>query len=186
MGDWFQRIVDRDVALIEAEHLASKIREWLIEQEIIEPQLTYCGLDNDGLGYPPGRKSSQVVVGSSDDSQELEINGLQIIVGRTVFDCGQGGFDLICHQCRSRIDVNEISKVWGDAVTEWYRETGQGLLKCPSCGYVEPVTEWQYDPSFGFGNLGFEFWNWDTLTASFIEDLSKQLGHRTVYVSGKL
>jgi len=183
MGDWFQRIIDRDVSLEEAESLAIKVRQYLIERAIISTELTDCALGIDGMGYAPGSNYAQVVEEPNLDLLKLQTNGLHIVVGRTVFDCGQGGFDLICPYCQTQ---NLNIRAWQAAVTEWYEARETGLLKCEGCDRHELVTEWHYEPTIAFGNLGFEFWNWQPLTADFIAEIASQLNHRIVYISGKL
>jgi hypothetical protein len=69
---------------------------------------------------------------------------------------------------------------------EWYEQKGPGILACPHCGEERPITEWQHDPPWGFGYLGFEFWNWPPFEPSFVEAAAKQLGHRVILVEGKL
>jgi hypothetical protein len=183
MGDYFQRIVDRDVSPDEAQPLAGRIRDWLVGQEIIVGNLTDCVLGGGGKGYPPGANFERVVDGEENHTRTLRTNGLAIVIGRTLFGPGQGGFELICRQCGLRTNGGQT---WGDAVSEWYKGRGTGRFACPRCAHAEPVTEWTYDPPMGFGNLGFEFWNWPPLKNSFIAELSLRLGHRTVFVSGKL
>jgi hypothetical protein len=75
---------------------------------------------------------------------------------------------------------------WGDAAQEWYDSTGPGIPTCPRCGNVEPVTEWGYNPPYGFDNLGFAFWNRPPLKPAFVGEVSRRLGHRTVLVVGKV
>jgi phage FluMu protein Com len=183
MGNWFQRVVDQDASLDEAQELAAKILEILIDQEIIEAKLKECGLSGNRMGYPPGPNFEQIVDNPDCGIHELKVNGLQIIVERTVFEPGQGKLELICPQCKSR---NSVDRAWADAVTEWYSNIGDGILRCPHCNYIRAVTEWYYEPVIAFGNLGFEFWNWPPLSKSFLTYLSQQLAHRTVYVTGKL
>lgn len=187
MGDWFQRVVDREASLSEAEQLAPKILEWLTDREIIESDLRDCGLGKDGLAHPPGTNYWMAIDHPNHNLLNSRINGVQIIVGRTVFDCGQGGFNLTCPQCQNHIVwTDAITSTWQNAVDGWYHESGQGLLRCPCCDRATSVVDWHYSPAFGFGNFGLEFWNWDPLSATFLAEIDRQLDHRTLYVAGKL
>jgi hypothetical protein len=48
------------------------------------------------------------------------------------------------------------------------------------------LNDWRWQPPWGFGYLGFEFWNWPPLSQGFIAEVGRRLGHRTVLVAGKL
>jgi RNA polymerase subunit RPABC4/transcription elongation factor Spt4 len=183
MGDYYQIIVDPEASEEEAENLASSIIEWLIAEGIIERTQTDCVLGSD-LGFPPGPNCMKAVeADSSDHFVELWTNGLEVYTGRTVFyHTGEETY-LICTACERRA---ELSDEWNDAVMEWYEGKGPGMLPCPHCGAERAVTEWQYYPPWGFGCLGFKFWNWPLLDPSFIETLANKLGHRVLLVEGKL
>ena len=94
-----------------------------------------------------------------------------------------GGFELICDQCNSRLEIDDK---WGAAVDEWYSESGSSILTCPICQHAQPVTEWQYDPPAALGALGFTFWNWGYFYSSFIEEIGRLLNHRVIVVSGEI
>ena len=183
MGDWFQTIVDKDASVEEAEILAYEIRDWLIDRGIIQATMTDCVLGGDGRGYPPGPNYAGAV-GSGDHSSFLQLwtNGLELIVGRTVFDSGQGGNTVLCPKCQTP-QANHIQ--WVDAVGEWY-EGKAALLLCPHCKTATPITEWVFDPPWGFGNLGFKFWNWPSLKDEFVSEFRERLKHQIVVVKGKL
>lgn len=183
MGEWFQTIVDREASLVEAQELASTVLEFLINQGIIEAEMKVCGLDRDGMGYPPGHNCLQVVDETEPTSFRPKVNGLQVIVERSVFDSGQGGFELTCPQCQTK---NTNVKKWQDAVQEWYDNKGDGLLECSHCNVATPVTDWNYESTIAFGNLGFQFWNWPPLKESFVSDIAQLLAHRTSYIAGKV
>jgi hypothetical protein len=186
MGDWFQTIVDRDASLAEAPALGSAVRDWLIERRVIAANPADCVLGSKGIGYPPGTDFEQVLEAPEAPdrrTRELWTNGFHVTVGRTVFHAGQNGLELVCQKCGTRSDGGEL---WGKAVDEWYAAKGPGLLPCSTCGNPEAVTDWTYDPPWGFGNLGFNFWNWPRLKTSFVAELSRRLQHRTVVVTGKL
>ena len=97
MGDWFQVIVDRDATEEEAPALASSIRDWMISEGIIEARLTDCIL-SDELGYPPGPNHRKVAdAGLGDDYlYGFAVNGMEIIIGRTVFHSLGSPIELVC------------------------------------------------------------------------------------------
>jgi len=191
MGDYFQTIVDREVSTAEAQTLASTIRDWLITEQIVEGTPTDCILGSDG-GYAPGSHFEEVLAQPDINTRRLRTNGLEIDVGRTVFHAGQFGLELICPQCGARSDRkslgigSEMHALWGKAVDEWYFDRGPGILACARCGQAISVVDWCYDPPWGFGNLGFTFWNWPSIKESFVTEMSRRLGHRSVLVRGKI
>jgi len=179
MGDWFQIIVDRDAGEDEAPALAASIRDWLISEGIIGSEMTDNVLGSD-RGYPPGHNQGKAV---DEEVPDLWANGLDIIIGRSVFDSGAGEISLICAECGERF---QLTDAWTEAIGEWHSRRGPGLLSCIRCSHTRTITEWQHDPPWGFGNLGFKFWNWPCLKESFIEEVSRRLGHRVILVEGKI
>ena len=183
MGDWFQTIVDRDASLEEARELAREIRDWLVDRGIVQETVTDCVLGGDGHGYPPGPNFEQVTDTSPHhDIRNIWTNGLQLIIGRTVFDPGQGDHNIICPQCQTAYDDHGQ---WSKAISEWY-EGKAGMLRCTHCKQPTPIIEWTFDPPWGFGNLGFVFWNWPPLKGEFISEVGGRLKHHVVVVKGKL
>ena len=183
MGDHFQIIVDQHVEATAAVTHADRVLRWLIDEGIVESRQSDCVLGKDG-GYRPGPSFAKVTDRPDDRFLTLRTNGLAVITGRTVFDAGQGGLDLVCAVCAHRFEAT--SGAWANAVSEWYDQSGPGLLQCPRCGECRPVVEWQHDPVYGYGNLGFEFWNWPTLRPDFIQAVGEWLSHPVVLVRGKL
>jgi hypothetical protein len=188
MGDTFRTIVDREATLAEAPTLADHVSSWLIEQRIIACIRTDCILGSRE-GYPPGPRFAYALDKSQDPlgifatgTRRLSTNGLDIVMGRTVFDSGQGG-QILCPSCGKEPASWEG---WQDAIAEWLGSSGPALLKCTLCGREAPVTEWKYDPPWAFGNLGFTFWNWPPFSQSFVAEISRILGHPTVVICGKL
>jgi hypothetical protein len=48
------------------------------------------------------------------------------------------------------------------------------------------LNDWRWQPPWGFGHPGFEFWNWPPLAQGFTAEVGRRLGHRTVLAAGKL
>jgi hypothetical protein len=114
MGEHFQVIVDQDARAEEASRLAAPIRQWLIDEGIIEAEPRDCVLGSDA-GYPPGPNYAVAIARPNGRLREMAINGLNIITERQVFWCGQGGFELVCgaYSCRF-----EPPHDWSEAVAE--------------------------------------------------------------------
>lgn len=179
MGDIFQVIVDRDVSLDQAPVQASAICQWLISEKIIDPRLSDCALG--GLGYAPGIKCSLAFDGTRKEVMHWRTNGLQVVIARTIFY--SAGADLICDRCRKG---TWEGTAFSHPLSPWSAGDDNSIFKCPHCGHETPVTDCKFDPPWGFGNLGFKFWNWPPLNVSFVAGISEMLGHRTVFVAGKL
>jgi hypothetical protein len=43
---------------------------------------------------------------------------------------------LVCAVCAHRFEAT--SGAWANAVSEWYDQSGPGLLQCPRCGELSP------------------------------------------------
>jgi hypothetical protein len=183
MGDYFQTLADVDATLEEAEAIATRIRDWLVDSRIIEPEPQNCVLGMNNTGYPPLNYEQVIdeLPGSGYDLHQLKNNGLEIELGRRVFHNGQSGVTITCPKCGA-----PCGDKWAEAISEWYENTGAGMLRCFQCGQERSITEWSFDPPWGFGNLGFTFWNWPPLKESFIDEMKKRIAHRTVFIADKL
>jgi hypothetical protein len=193
MGDWFQTIGDVEAAPDEVEELAAAVIGWLIEVGVVAAERTDCVLGSD-LGYPPGPNYADAVTEPDSSLSRLWTNGLEVLTGRTVFDSGQGDIESAeCPYCntgnRFVDDRWEFdSAAWGPfaaAIDDWYA-SGDGRLACPACAKPVGLNEWRWKPDWGFGHLGFTFWNWPVLAPSFVAEFSRRLGHRVVCTGGKL
>jgi hypothetical protein len=180
MGDCYQVVVDCEVPLEEVEEAAASICAWLIQDDVILPTPTDCVPGDEG-GYPPGRNCERVTEGSCADLASLRTNGLRILRGRTIFY--SVGADIVCSHCGDRTSEGEE---FGRALRAWADGDDGATFSCPACGHKKLIAECSFDPPWGFGNLGFKFWNWPPLKDSFVRELSTRLGHRTVFVCGKL
>jgi hypothetical protein len=186
MSSYFQIIVDRDATLDEAKHLADTVLAVVVKRGVVDPT-PIDETTGRWPGYPPGPNYESIIDEAGSGEDKYRPGGMEIIIGKTVFHSGGiGPTEPVCPRCGTRQAYDDGSDAWISAIDEWFAETGPGLLRCPNCGHTEPITEWPLDPPWGFGNLGFKFWNWPQLTESFIEEVSVLLGHRTVYVYGKV
>lgn len=179
MGDYYQIIVVKDVSAEDAPRLAGQLRDWLVAKRIIEPELTDCTLG--GPGHRPGPEHARALESAEFEVPRLWTNGFQIETGRTVFHTISG--QLTCRACGARF---EPQGGWFDAVSVWYEGDDDVTFACPECGKPERLTEWDGEWPWGFGNLGFTFWNWPRLSERFVHEASEQLGRQTLVVRGKL
>ncbi|MBZ4414994.1 hypothetical protein [Myxococcus sp. RHSTA-1-4] len=180
MGDSFQIIVDKDVSAEDAPRLAGQVREWLVARRIIEPELTDSALGSPG--HRPGAAHTEAL--KTPDSSAflgLATNGLAIDVGRTVFFTIGG--ELTCRACGAQVEPEDE---WTEAVDAWYEGDDGVMFACPECRQPERLTEWSGRFPWGFGKLGFKFWNWPPLSERFVQEVAEKLGHRIVVVRGKL
>ncbi len=183
MGDFFQIVIDIEASLEESDNLASDIRQWLVDQKVVKAITKDCVLSETGIGYPPGPAYREVVDYDGFDVNRLSVNGLSIAVGRTVFGPGQGRLEKNCPQCTARTICNDE---WFNAVSKWHQSEEPNALQCLNCGGIYPVTAWNTDPQWGFGNLGFVFWNWAPLKRDFVDEFASCLGHHIIFMANKL
>ena len=185
MGNWYETIVDLDVTEAEAPRLAEQMRVWLIEREIIKaaPRKRFLG----SLIYRPGPAYPSTLE-EPNPSPEI-VNGLELVVGRTVFY--QLGLELTCKTCGAQLkdegeDESWELEPWHDAINAWWSGEASVVYACPKCGVPERLTEWRGNVPWYFGYLGLQFWDWSPLSERFIQEVTKQLGHRTGVLSSKL
>ncbi|TQF09917.1 hypothetical protein FJV41_42150 [Myxococcus llanfairpwllgwyngyllgogerychwyrndrobwllllantysiliogogogochensis] len=181
MGDSFQTIVDRDASADDAPRLAAEVRDWLVARRIIEQELTDCALGDSGHRPGPGHAAAVEEPDEETGVLSLQANGLQIEVGRTVFYTI--GSELTCRACGAQFEPEDG---WSEAVDDWYNGNDSAEFECPECGKPERLVEWSGEFPWGFGNLGFKFWNWPPLSGRFIQEVAEMLGHRIVLVRGDL
>lgn len=184
MGDSYRTIVDLDATEEEAERLAEKVRDWLVERGIIAPGPGDAEVDDERYAAGPA-------FGQSLEKPELagkheawsHADGLEVKVGRTVFFAV--GVELKCRACGKVVEPDD--EAWGEAVDAWYEGDDTVTLPCPECGHEEKLTEWDGPYPWAFANLGFEFWNWPPLSERFVHEVQEQLGgHRVRLVCSKL
>jgi hypothetical protein len=69
----------------------------------------------------------------------------------------------------------------------WWEGQEDAPCRCPTCGQSLSVREYELESPFGFGYLGFKFWNWcfaepEATAAWFAE----RTGSRVVVVDCRL
>ncbi|MCB0535487.1 MAG: hypothetical protein KDD14_25000 [Saprospiraceae bacterium] len=182
MSDTYITIVPEKTDKSQAKELAQKVVDYLISKRIIDGQLTNCVLSNS-LGYAPGDNFASVIEGENYGLKTLQANGLQVETTRQVFDNGGNGLDAItCPDCNTDI----IDSEWGEALSEWTEGTGKDSITCPGCRADYSITQYKFNPAWGFGYFGFTFWNWQELKADFINELAQVLGKEVTVVYGRV
>jgi len=167
--DW---IVVLDVSLEEAESLADLVRNWLIQEKIILTTL-------DAQPSSRGNKIwSRAWAYKWDADLTFQARtapcGLEIAIGRRVFDSGGHGIDaLVCPACGTRHDPEIVP--WSDAVGNWNAGDDHSAMKCPACGTEQRIVAWHFDVPWALGNLGFGFWNW-TIKDRLVQEVASLTG----------
>ncbi len=191
MGDWYQTIADVQATPDESADLAATVLAWLVDAGIVLGEPTDCVLSGEGQGYPPGPNYAAAVTEAEPHLLALRTNGVAVVTGRTVF-YSMGADTVTCPACGRRTELTdedgEPNDAWhelSDTISVWF-DGGSGTHACPNCRNPVELNDWTWSPPWGFGHLGFTFWNWPPLNPQFLAEAARRLGHRTVYPVGKL
>jgi hypothetical protein len=183
MGDSYQTIVDLEADIDAAGILGSRVRDWMVAQQVIVPQETDCAMSRRFPGHAPGANYILAASEAYPNLFNLRTNGVVFIAERSVFySDGVGDTFLICSVCGRRFPHNDA---WSAAIENWYVACGSGMLTCAHCGAEAPITEWRHEPPWAFANFGIEFWNWPRLREEFLNKVSEVLEHRVRLVFGR-
>ena len=86
-----------------------------------------------------------------------------------VFENGENGLEEIkCPKC----GANNIDSEWGEIIARWFNGQNDNL-KCVQCSTESSIVDYEFKPTWAFGELGLTFWNWQRLTSTFLDDLKK-------------
>lgn len=158
---------------------AAAVLHWLIATQVVSPVATDCTLGPQ-LGYPPATGAAAVNTLPHLLPFDLAINGLEILIGRQVFDSGRLELTLVrCPTCQANI----VHEEWD--VGPWANQESD-LLTCPQCGSAAAIRAYTFEPAWGFSNLGFRFWNWPPFTAQFLEQVSRIIGQPLTVVQQRI
>ena len=186
MGDWYETVVDPVVDANDAPGLAERVVAELVALGLVKPEPCDCTLRE--TGYPPAQGVFQYLKAPDDMLMRLRTNGLEVEAKRSVH-VTVNVERVLCPACGA--STEDLSRLrWQEAVGEWY-EGGEGALSCPACLRKASVAAWVHEPTCGFGNLAFTFWNWPPFTSGYWTRTPRQFieaatGHACVLVSGKL
>ena len=186
----FQLIADVEATPETGALLARTITGWLISTGVMESERTACVPGPRG-GHAPGpSRNTAVTEPFSAGSLPDELIGILVATGRTF--CHQMTMDAAtCPSCGRRTSFRQngqLTAAWErviDAIILW-EEGGVGTLRCPACADRTHLSDWQFDPPCAFTHLVLAFWNWPPLASSFISDVSHELGHRVVVITGNM
>jgi hypothetical protein len=168
MSDSYITIVPANVTHEQVTELSRKAFDWLAEREIISKNLSDCVLGQE-KGYQPGQRYNQIIEGDDFGLLGLKTNGLEIVTRRQVFENGENGLEQIkCPKC----GANNIDSEWGEIIARWFNGQNDNL-KCVQCSTESSIVDYEFKPTWAFGELGLTFWNWQRLTSTFLDDLKK-------------
>ena len=180
MGDFYQKLVPIPVSKAEATAVAQHLLQYLIQRGIILADPVDNVMDSEA-GYPPGPHFIEAV--EKDPAPGLlkqTTNGVEVALGRNVFWADEPKA-VNCPTCGH----NMVRKKWEQAIDAWYRQSGGELLTCESCGQAHSVVEYEFVPTWAFGELGVTFWNWPPFRAEFVAELAEHLGKELRIVNGQ-
>lgn len=167
MGIGYQHIADVDAGADEALALGESVAQWLVSAEILVPT-------DVPSEYEAGPRGVEMLA-EPDDVRGYRMT---LVTERTVFHPGAYiGDDIGCPHCGELVELNDITETVG----QWY-DGGDGLHGCTGCARSVHLNDWQWDPSWAFGHLGFTFESWPPLRPGFVQDIATRLGHRVVLV----
>ncbi|MFI7297335.1 hypothetical protein [Streptomyces sp. NPDC050121] len=188
MGDTYQTIVDRYAGPQDAPSLARPVVEWLVAEGIVLAEAAPGWALGDHPAHPPGPNWHKAVTHARWGAPE----GVAVHTERHVFYSNfntSKGATAICPRCGTAADPDD--PVWSSHMSTvmdlWY-ETGTADADCASCAESAPLPEWDWtDDHLAFVHLGFQFWNWPTLSEDFRARMGELLGgRRTAFLPGKV
>jgi hypothetical protein len=168
MSDKSISVVPEMISFPGKEAKAESIRNWLIENNVIQSVLSDCVLSS-GLGYSIGNEAKLVVKEPNFLPNGLKANGMEIITQRTIFHADELD-TIVCPECKSAIPEAGIEAFAS------YHNDGNSNLKCSVCKAVINLNNLIISPVLGFCDLGFTFWNWPPFKEDFIELFENKLG----------
>ncbi len=172
MSDCVDWIVVLDVSLEEAATLTDQVRHWFVQEKIILPDAVASSRGNKMWSRAWAYKWDADLTFQARPAQ----CGLEIAIGRRVFDAGGHGIDaLVCPACGTRHEPDILP--WSDAVGAWHAGDDQSAMKCPACGVKQRIAAWHFDVPWALGNLGFGFWNW-TIKERLVQEVESLIGRR--------
>jgi hypothetical protein len=145
MSDWFETVVDVEVADTQAKALADRVLTELVTRGFVQPEPTDCTLSGEGYAPQP-QILKYLQVPTTPSLLNLTTNSLRVEVGRRVH-VPPSMERVTCPRCKAVSPDLEILG-WQDAIAEWY-DGGDGELRCGSCAKRSSVNPWAHDPPAG-------------------------------------
>jgi hypothetical protein len=186
MADYFQTVVDTAARPDEADHLARHVVSLLSGRGVVAPT------PSDEGGYDRGPHATDISAPAAPGLPRHEsippvYTHLQVLIGRMTHTADLSEARIpraACPVCGKLLD--DADGEWQAAVQVWIAGDDESALLCAGCGKESAVWTWPTEPRTGFGNLAFRFWNWPPLSATFLEEISRELRHPIVLVKGRL
>ncbi len=175
MSDNSVTVVDIEVSKRDAKAAAARVVEFLVDRGIVQKQLTKCILAQDKKGHAPGPNYAKASGKVYPQIVELAVNGLEVCIGREVFTAFENGLAVKCPKCKH--ETADPDDAFMDAAGQWHLGDDDVQYACPKCGKSQKLVLWDGPFPWGFGNVGFTFWNWPDLKPAFVREVAKVLGH---------
>ena len=185
-----------------SEEIATKIVNWLQENDIIEKDKTKCLLGLDDLGYKPSTNYLKAVE-YDNEIRNYVTCGLEILTSKEVFNrmSFTTATKVFCPICNdNRFEDNTEADFYMELVPketlDLYYEFQDGFenwindketkIKCHKCESISLVQNYIFEPKLYFSNLGFYFWNWPEFKSEFISEFENKIGCKINYNTEKL
>lgn len=189
-------IIDLEARESDAESLAARVVDALIEDGILDPEQDPESILGGEGGYRPGPKISTLYQLDNDESSfcELATNGLELETKPWVNVYGMPCFEhFTCPKCDAKFEMDDpfSDEFLSTTVGEFYEGNSSVSAECPSCEQTSTVREWKATPHLGFCNLAFIFWNWPPFDSAgwksnVPQRISEILGHKVATTYGRL
>jgi len=155
VGSSYVTFVAEDVRADDAEQVASCVLQALVGRGVVLADPAPCLLGED-LGFEPGPGADEFRGNPNEWLSGLSARGLEIERGRQVF-YSLFSEEMTCPRCGA---PQPISDAWLEAVGRWHDGEERADCACAACGENSGFRGFHLDVPWGFGNLGFTFWNW--------------------------
>ncbi|MDM8347441.1 sugar ABC transporter ATPase [Pseudomonas sp. sp1636] len=162
---------------------ARAIVRWLVQQDVIEAQLSTCGRTFNKLAYGIAPGARRVVEEPALLPFDRPVHGLEIVSKRCIFTPLHDFLEEAgCPQCRQEVGVELF-----DRLEEWMPGHTDTFL-CPLCGHEDDINGFLFLQPCGFSNLGFIFNNWAeaAFKQSFLDEFAERLDYPLSVVEVKL
>lgn len=154
---------------------ARKMLRWLSGLNIVEPQLSACGMRPGALAYAMAPGAERVLDLPAGQSLPLgqPRTGLEIVTDRCIFTPEkdferQAG----CPHCRREIGevLFEHLEIWMPGETDNFQ--------CPECAFEDDLNGFIFPQPCAFSDLGFIFNNWpgEFFLPAFLDEFRERLG----------
>jgi hypothetical protein len=178
MARRFEAIVCIDVTLPKAAEVGERLRQWLLREEVLLPDLDdeQAHMAGPKAGLTTSALWGESPAGGPDPHLTAAAN---LIVGRNIY-WSEWGHNLYCPVCQYTFEPEDDEAL--EAMAQWQRGEPAREVGCPDCELRKPLTDW--DSDFGYGNLGIEFWDWPPLAYWFVHRVQRLTDSRITVACG--